>query len=95
MGKFKELPKLQLIVYFGIIGGPRLFLRKVVAISEFIALDGVSNDLLGSGFLYLLDHLRFHGMKGVETLIASRYSGLESMSFIEPAFCWHLPLFGW
>lgn len=87
MGKLKELPKLQLIVYFSIIGGPRLFLRKVVVISEFIALDGVFNDLLGSGFLYLQDHLTFHGMKGAETLIASRYSGLKSMSFIEPAFC--------
>jgi len=41
----KELLKLRLIVCSGIIRGPMLFLRKVVAISEFTVLDGVSNDL--------------------------------------------------
>ena len=41
----KELPKLQLIVCFDIIGGPMLFQRTLVVISEFVTLNGVSNDL--------------------------------------------------
>jgi hypothetical protein len=71
----RELPRLQLIVCSSIIREPMLFLRKVVVISGFITLDGVSNDLLGSNSQYLLDHQRFHGMKGAETLIAFRCSG--------------------
>lgn len=83
----KELPKLRLIVCFGTIKGLELFLRKVVTISKSIALNGVSGDLLGSGFLCRQDHLRYRGMKGVETLIAFRLINLALVSFVEPAFC--------